>query len=330
MPIVNLKTISLDTLLDLEREAEALVMKSLGERPDHESIPKDTAGNVFPTSLRAITILGVVIVLVVAGIVSAHHIMETTGSLLYFVMAEPALIIGTLSWTVLFRKQVVGRLMLASAIVVALALAFVGNWVSAAPVDSLLKILMVLAPPLFTIVMSQVLERVFMSEIMGNVRHRKEVMDAQRAYDRKAQDVRSAPEFSQMLATSIWEATVALNDFGRGKTERVEHLNNLPLVERRQIVREALALKDWFRHGDGQTDSTIQYSPKLTPRDENLPVGEVQVSVTERDGDGSVTDFRDVAAQHPEIFERHTRDEIAELYGVSTGFVSKVKKEVLG
>lgn len=355
----RIRGLSETELVELRTQAEQLTRQRI-KAPSLDDIKQRHARqSTYPRSLQILTLLLVVVVLFVAGIISAQHLTTATGSWLYFVLAEPTILVGTLSYTVLFRNNRVGRMLIIMTVLVALALAFVGNYVSQ-DVDSLIQLLMVVSPPLFTVSMAIVLERYFMTSIRADLDAAREYEQQQTAYQRTIDNLEATPEYHNTFANLAWEALIAQNNRGRYASEMRSFLTSLPLVERRRLVQREISRLDWYTStpddthdgGDGMTlnrQQLIQSGPSGdTPSRKNghasgemmdaiapspRSPGILGVIVTEApDPTASSRDrmgrLAQDARQHPELFDAHTRAELAAFYRISTGSVSNVKRAI--
>ena len=358
----RIRGLSETDLIDLKAEAEKLTRKKL-RPPSFDEIKQGNARRgSYPLVLQIITLVLVAVVLIVAGILSAIHVTAATGSWLYFVLAEPAILVGALSWTVLFRNNWVGKLLIATTVLVALAIAFVGNYVSR-DVTSLIHLLMVIAPPLFTVAMAIVLERFFMTSIQTNVEAAHEFKRQSADYQQIIDNLESTQEYRNTFANLIWETLLKQNNRGRYATEMRQMLISLPLAERRQLVRREMNRLQWYTAGVDHDETVtavtanrangrqLIHSPAFDGNGKPLPNGGsgdsiaciepsyrpdgiLGVRVTERPPtQATVAERKHLLSQHasahPDLFDIQSRDELAAWYGVSTGTVSNLKREII-
>jgi hypothetical protein len=183
-----------------------------------------------------------------------------------FLLAEFLIVLSTVAMRVLFKSNL-ARAAFIIPIVLGMAMAFVGNWTITQPHDAM-SWLETVAPPiavLFTAFIGEQLilhnlktrhanERAFQLDYRQIEQERRQQQEAEKASYRESlrkwQEAINRPEQSEAwlsaYANAIWQQLLIANDFGRGKTERVEHLNSLDKSSKIALVRQQIEDENWY------------------------------------------------------------------------------------
>lgn len=194
------------------------------------------------------------------------YIQASIVGLSTFLLAEFLIVLSTVAMRVLFKSNI-ARGLFAIPIVLGMAMAFVGNWTITQPHDAM-SWLETLAPPiavLFTAFIGEQLilhnlktrhanERAFQMDYRSAEAERKSQLEAEKANYRESlrqwQEAINNPENSEAwlsaYANAIWQQLLICNDYGRGKTERIEHLSSLDRDSKIAIVRQQIQGENWF------------------------------------------------------------------------------------
>jgi hypothetical protein len=183
-----------------------------------------------------------------------------------FLLAEFLIVLSTVAMRVLFKSPW-ARAAFIVPIVLGMAMAFVGNWTITQPHD-VMGWLETLAPPiavLFTAFIGEQLilhnlktrhanERAFQMDYRALELERRQQQEAEKSAYRESlrrwQEAINNPEQAEAwlsaYANAIWQQLLIANDFGRGKTERIEYLNSLELNDKIALVRQQIEGENWY------------------------------------------------------------------------------------
>jgi hypothetical protein len=194
-----------------------------------------------------------------------------------FVLAEFLIVLSTVAMRVLFKSNL-ARAAFAIPIVLGMAMAFVGNWTITQPHDAM-SWLETIAPPiavLFTAFIGEQLilhnlktrhanERAFQMDYRALELERRQQQEAEKVAYRESlhrwQEVINKPEQSEAwlsaYANAIWQQLLIANDFGRGKSERIEYLSSLDRQSKIDLVRQQIDGANWY------SEKSISEAPRL-------------------------------------------------------------------
>lgn len=348
---MTIKGISENELLDLRDEALNTAARKLGERPDKKTYPFSNRVSDFPVGTVVASLFGVLLVLIFAANVSFQHIMEAAqaanegvfgAGLSYAIMAEFTALVIMLTIDVLYPGRTGGKVLLMASLLLAVAIAFTGNYTAIHP-DTVWEWLLVVGPPLFTLAMASVIERMTIRWQSDRAAWQRELRELQEAWDAKRNNMEGTPEYINSFANAIWQHLLKVNARGRNAKEVRERMVGMSVTEKRHIVSREMKRLDWYTN-DANT-------PAVTAAEEgwevDLPEDELGTIMPSRDGDGilgvTVTNrpsndaspnerksaLRRDAIANPRMFIAHTREQIAAWYGISTGLVSNIKNEMI-
>jgi hypothetical protein len=183
-----------------------------------------------------------------------------------FLLAEFLIVLSTVAMRVLF-KSLLARSMFIIPILLGLSMAFVGNWTITQPHDAM-GWLETIAPPmavLFTAIIGEQItlhsirkrymnERTFQQDYRDVEAERRQQQQAEKEAYRSAlgqwQEITNNPEQSELwlsaYANQLKAQIVQANDAGRGRTERMEYLNNLERPQWIALIRREIDSEQWF------------------------------------------------------------------------------------
>lgn len=349
--MTTIRGISESELLDLRDEALGVAARKLGPRPDKTTHPFGHRVSDFPIGTVLASMVGVLLVLGFAANVSFQHIMSAAqatnegvvgAGLSYAIMAEFTALVIMLTIDVLYPGRGGAKLLLLASLLLAVAIAFTGNYTAIQP-NTVWEWLLVVGPPLFTLAMASVLERMTIRWQADRAAWQRELRDLQEEWDAKKNNMEGTPEFLNSFANAIWQYLLKVNAKGRNAPEVRERMQGMSVTEKRHVVSREMKRLDWYTNA---TNSTVR-DGAVTEEIEDLPEETISPIMPSRDGDGVLTvtvterPSRDAtvadrkaalhrdAVHNPRLFVAHTREQIAAWYGLSAGLVSKVKTDLI-
>lgn len=346
-----MRGLSENELLDLRDEALNTAARKLGPRPSKETNPFSGRVSDFPVATVVTSLFGVALVLLAAGVVSFQHIMEAAreanegvigAGVSYAIMAEFSALVVMLTIDVLYPGRSWAKILLVATLLLAVVIAFTGNYSAIQP-SSFWEWLLVAGPPMFTLAMASVIERMTIKWQRDRAIWQRELRDMQEAWDTKRNSMESTPEFLNSFANAIWGAVLQANGRGRNAKEQREALTSMSVTEKRQIVSKEMKRLDWYTNAENGPELTASQNSReavlpeetlvtfMPSRDGDAILG---VTVTERPSNDATTNERKVmlqrhAMENQRLFIAHTREQLCLWYGLSAGLVSNVKSQLL-
>lgn len=155
-----------------------------------------------------------------------------------FIMAETTLISASIAREVLFKGQRTKRAILMVVMLMAFALAIVGNWTVANP-QSLFGLLETISPPVATLAIAMVLEGLALSSLRNRLANERAYQKALAEYRRVADAPEHDPNWKQIYGQYLKLHIERVNSVGRGATDRGRLMAGAtPLVWSLLIARE--------------------------------------------------------------------------------------------
>lgn len=166
------------------------------------------------------------------------QIQATMVGFAVFVMAETMLISASIAREVLFKGQRSKRGLLMVVMMMAFALAIVGNWTVARPTD-VFSVLETITPPVATLAIAMVLEGLALSALKQRTANERAYQQALAEYRRAADTPETDPNWRQVYGQYLKMHIEQVNRVGRGATERGQLLAGAtPLTWALLITRE--------------------------------------------------------------------------------------------
>ena len=357
---MQLKLPTAGQLVEMKQRALEIAAKRLGARPTAEDLHLYRVEiTTYPLWFAIFSGVLLLVVLVASGYLSYNDINSSVTDIklaeqiaaagtAVFLLAEFVFIVSTLTRKVFGDDN---RRAITLVGWVGLVIAFTGNWIGVNPSqhaavgDIIFSALVALMAPTGTLASSLIFENMLTSWVHGKELARRKLEDLQKEWDKKAQTLEDSPDHRNAWASEIWHWMTTENVKGRGATLRGEYLAGLSENDRYRLVAKIMSRLDWFttlesRDGhDGQTDTNLhedtledqlegESSDQKNRHDEifrHLGVMPPANATTQE----RLSMLAGVAYKNPSIFDRYTRDALAEHFGISTGSVSNVKREVM-
>lgn len=348
---MQVKGLAEDTLLDLKDQALDTASRKIGERPDKDNTPNAEVIADYPTVMVVVAVIGVMLVLGFAAVVSFQHIMGAAvpvnegirfAGTSYAIMAEFTAIVVMLVIEVFYPGRGWGKLLMLGSLGMAVGLAFVGNWVAIEP-ETMWEFILVITPPLFTLAMASVIERLTLNWQKGRAAWASMLKERQYEWDAKRLNLEDSQEFINSFANAIWQHVVKTNCRGKNAKLNREYLLGLSQGDKRHLVSREMNRLNWYTSEPNRETVTEREEVKQADSPEELLVSIIPsrdgdsilgVTVTERPSRGFTAQQRkhmlyQDSVDNPRMFAAHTNEQLSEWYGVSTGTVSNVKASLL-
>lgn len=255
--LTTLRELTDDERLDAREAAQAVVLREVGERPAREAFVGMTVSE-YPSYVRRLVASLMGVVFIAAALPSLFRLydagrtahLDITGNLLQarvvgvstFVLAEFLIITSTLGLSI-FAKRLWQRVLFALAIVMGLAVAFVGNWQEVQP-DTLFKWLETLAPPLTVVVMSFVGERLIMDGVKKAHADERAYQEAHSAWLTATRDIEKHPKWQVIYGRALVGKLREVNAKGSGKNNRVDFMRGMNRAAWAVAVRREFEIEE--------------------------------------------------------------------------------------
>jgi hypothetical protein len=166
------------------------------------------------------------------------HVQATLVGFAVFIMAETTLISASIAREVLFKGQRAKRAILMVVMLMAFALAIVGNWTVANP-ESLFGLLETITPPVATLAIAMVLEGLALSSLKNRLANERAFQQALAEYRRVTDNPEHDSNWKQIYGQYLKLHIERVNTVGRGATDRGRLMAGAtPLVWSLLIARE--------------------------------------------------------------------------------------------
>lgn len=258
-----------------------------------------------------------------------------------FIMAETMLIGASIAREVLFKGDNLKRNILLAIMILAFALAIVGNWTVAQPYDAF-GLLETVTPSFATIAITMVLEGLALSNLRERITNERAYQTALAEYRANTDNPESNENWVQVYSAYLKTAIEAVNRTGKGASERARLLGELTLTDWSYLIqREFMLDKRRFdsvelQEGDVKGNIRISNTRALVGGGGVHSVHEQDtVNIVNREPMNTVNGVnrpRKSAewVKVEKFFEENpttdmTYRQIAEALGVSVGLISKVK-----
>lgn len=200
-----------------------------------------------------------------------------------FLLAEFLIVLSTVAMRVLFKSKVARSAFLLP-IGLGLAMAFVGNWTITQPHDAM-GWLETIAPPiavLFTAMIGEQLtlhsiksrhenERAFQQDMLAIESDKREQQQAEKmayrdslnTWHNATKDPEQSDTWLSAYANALRSKIIEANNFGSGKTKRMEYISNLSRDGWVILIRQEIQAEQWF-HEKHLEDSSVAISENPT------------------------------------------------------------------